>query len=76
MTEHETCKGCKWNKYPLCEGTIVGDGEFMNIEKLRPTFRCGVKDLAEVKDYTIIKKSALELRIEELEAKIIELEKN
>ena len=74
MTEHKICKVCKWNKYPLCEGTKMFDGEFMNIEKLKPGFKCGQKDLPDVKDFSIKTKTELELKVEMLENKINELE--
>ena len=44
ISEHKTCINCKWNKYPICEGTIMFEGVFMNIENLRTNFKCGVKD--------------------------------
>ena len=74
MTEHEICKGCIFNKYPLCEGTKMEDGTFMNISNLNVVFECGQKD-KEMTDFSIKYKSELELKIEELEARIIELEK-
>ena len=75
MTEHEVCKGCQWNKYPLCEGIKMFNGEFMNIENIRPVFECGQKDILEAKDLSITVKSPLELKIEELEARITGLER-
>lgn len=74
MTEHKICKGCKWNNYPTCKGSIMFNGSEMNIENLKPSFKCGHKDKLEVTDFSIKKKSALELKIEELEAKIKKLE--
>ena len=74
MTEHEVCKGCKWNNYPVCNGIIMFDGNPMNIEKLRPTFQCERKDLDNIDDFSIKPKSPLELKIEELEARIRALE--
>lgn len=75
MVEHKICKGCRFNKYPLCEGTKMGDGNYMNIENLKPIFQCGQKNELEFTDFSIIEKSNIELRIEDLERKIIELEK-
>ena len=76
MTEHEICKGCTWNDYPYCSGTKMDDSNFMNIENLHDEFKCGQKDMVEITDFTIVKqKTALELKVEELEARIIELEK-
>ena len=74
MTEHKICKDCKWNKYPICEGTL-DNGVPVRIDSLRKEFECGQKfrdipfDLK-----VVIEKSALELKIEELEAKINKLE--
>ena len=75
MTEHEICKGCQWNKYPECLGTKMFTGEFMNIENIRPGFECGKKDRLESTDLSIEIKNPLELKIEELEARIDELVK-
>ena len=74
MREKEICKGCKWNHYPKCHGTILEDGSYPNIDNLRPGFDCGRKDGDTVKDWSIKKKTVLELRIEELENRIITLE--
>ena len=74
MTEHEVCKGCRWNNYPICLGTKMFDGNFMNIERMRHGFNCGQKDLLEAKDFSIHVKSETELKIEELEARLLELE--
>ena len=74
MSEHKICVGCTWNKYPECLGFKMFSGEFMNIENLRPTFNCGQKDNIELTDFSIVKKSELELRLEELEQKIAILE--
>lgn len=68
--EHKTCKGCKWNNYPTCKGTIMDNGNEMNIENLRPIFKCGQKDLDIIADFTPKK-----TRLEVLEERIIELEK-
>jgi len=73
MVEHKTCKGCPYNHYPLCYGTIMLDGSYMNIENQKECFQCGQKD-KEVTDFSIEKKSELELRVEELETKINSLE--
>lgn len=70
IVEHEVCKGCKWNNYPICNGTIMPDGEFMNIENLNPGFQCGVKDMESIKDYSIRTKS----EVEEIKEKMAELE--
>lgn len=74
MVEHEVCIGCPYNQYPLCYGTKMFDGNYMNIENLKGGFKCGQKDELELKDFSIKKKSTLDLKIEELEARIIELE--
>ena len=47
---------------------------FMKIDNLRPGFQCGQKDILESTDLSIVVKSSLELKIEELEARINELE--
>ena len=72
--ENKICKGCQYNKYPLCEGTKMFDGNYMNIENLRKGFECGQKDYPELKDFSIKIKTTLELKIEELEEKINRLE--
>ncbi len=74
MVEHEICKGCKFNKYPLCEGTKMFDGNYMNIENLNDGFVCGQKDKSELTDFSTVKKSSLELKVEELESRINTLE--
>lgn len=75
MTEHKICKGCKWNHYPECHGTIMGSGDYMIIEDRAENFECGKKDELEVTDFSIKIKSELELRVEELEGRLSELEK-
>ena len=75
MTEHEVCKGCRWNDYPNCLGTKMFDGVFMNIEKLKSGFQCGQKESLTMVDISFKPKLVLELKIEELEARISELEK-
>lgn len=60
------CDGCPWNRYPICEGTKMEDGRFMNIENLKPLFECGQKDIAVMSDFTI-KKTELELLKERVE---------
>ncbi len=52
MVEHETCIGCQWNNYPTCRGTIMEDGNEMNITQLRPIFTCGQKDLLNITDFS------------------------
>lgn len=74
MPEHKVCKECYWNDYPHCLGTIMEDGSYMNIENLKPGFNCGQKELLIPADFTIRKKSDLELKIDELESRIEELE--
>lgn len=74
MTEHEICKGCRWNSYPECLGTKMFTGEFMKIDNLKSGFRCGQKDESKAMDFSIKIKSDLELIIEDLKARIIELE--
>ena len=72
--EHKICIGCQWNRYPECYGTIMGDGNYMNIENLKEGFECGQKDDIEVTDFSIKIKSDLELRVEVLEEKTKDLE--
>lgn len=74
MTEHRTCEGCDWNDYPLCLGTKMNNGNWMKIDKMRPGFTCGQKDEEEIVDFSERVKSAEELKIEELEARIEALE--
>jgi glycine cleavage system regulatory protein len=70
MVQHEVCIGCRYNNYPECLGTIMDDGNPMNIENLRSGFQCGQKNEPEMMDFSIKIKSDLELKLEELEAKI------
>lgn len=74
MVEHKVCKGCQHNHYPECHGTIMDDGKYMNIENLRPSFGCGQKYDSKITDFSIVRKSEIEIRIEELENKIKILE--
>jgi len=74
MTEHEICKGCRWNKYPVCEGMKMFDGNYMTIENLRKEFQCGQKDSSMMVDFSIKQKTADQLKIEELEARLAILE--
>ena len=75
MTEHKICEGCQWNYYPECYGTIMGDGKYMNIENLSKGFECGQKDINILTDLSITEKSELEKRVEILEEKTKDLEK-
>lgn len=75
MIEHKNCKGCNWNKYPLCEGIKMFDGNFMNIENLTKQFQCGIKGMVLMVDQSIIIKSKEELKLEDLEERIKKLEK-
>jgi len=70
MSENKICKDCQYNNYPTCSGTIMYGGEEMNIENLRDGFSCGQKDLGKITDFSIIKKSALEEKIEDLQNQI------
>lgn len=70
MTENKLCKGCKYNNYPTCKGFIMYSREEMNIENLRLGFSCGQKDMDEITDFSIKKKSELELKIEDLQNQI------
>ena len=72
--ENKMCKGCRWNHYPDCYGTKMFSGNYMKIDALKEGFECGQKDDLELTDFSIVKKSELELKIEELEAKIRILE--
>ena len=74
MVEHKVCLECRWNDYPVCLGTIMDDGNYMNIENQRPGFQCGQKDEAILTDFSIKIKSDLELKIEALEARIKAME--
>lgn len=73
--ENKICIGCKFNKYPICLGIKMYDGKFMNIENLSNDFMCGQKDYSEITDFSNIKKSVLDLKINSLENRIKELEK-
>ena len=75
MVENKICIGCSYNHYPECYGTKLNNGNYMNIENLREGFECGQKDEVELKDFSIKRKSEAELKVEELEQRIIELEK-
>jgi hypothetical protein len=71
--EHKICKGCRWNKYPLCEGTRMDTEKFMNIENLKTNFKCGQKDRDNIDDLSFRPKTEIELRIEALEEKTKDL---
>lgn len=70
--EHKVCKGCGWNKYPICNGLIF-DGVPMNIENLKPLFICGTKDESIAVEFKPTATEA-ELKIEELEARLVTVE--
>jgi hypothetical protein len=74
--KHKLCNGCRWEAYPVCNGTIE-DGIKMNIENLPEDFICGRKDLTQayIGDSMNLSKSPFELMIKELETRIEELEK-
>ncbi len=72
MTEHELCKGCKWNNYPICDGSIF-DNVKMDISNLDDDFKCGQKYEDLVDDQPAFQDTQ-KIRIEELEARILELE--
>jgi len=74
MPEHESCKGCRWNAYPLCNGTIMISGDYMNIENLRKNFECGQKIISILTDHSLVFKTDVDKKMEELEARIEELE--
>ena len=74
MMEHEVCKWCRHNNYPSCKGTIMEDGNEMNIEKLNINFKCGQKIIDKPMDFSVLYKSELEIKMETLEARILELE--
>jgi len=79
MTENKICKGCQYNNYPTCKGTIMDNGNEMNIETLKAGFRCGQKYDVIITDFSIKKKTELELlqdQVEILKSKIENLEKN
>lgn len=74
IVEHKICVGCQYNSYPVCRGTIMPAGNEMNIENLKPNFKCGQKTSAEIKSFVKVDKiqdklNELENRIQELEAK-------
>ena len=73
MAEKKICKECRWNNYPECEGTINVDGSKMRIDKLRPIFNCGQKDLSILTDFSQ-EKDANEQEISDLKARITQLE--
>lgn len=70
MVEHEVCNGCKNNNYPECLGTKMFNGNYMNIENLRPGFQCGQKDTDNITDFSIEVKSDLQLKIDDLQEQI------
>lgn len=74
MPEHKVCKGCRWNGYPICLGTILDSGNNMNIENLRPGFQCGQKENSVINDLSIKIKLELDLKLEDIEARIKVLE--
>lgn len=74
MTKNKICENCQYDHYPLCYGTIMENGLYMNIENIRAGFECGQKDILELKDFSIKIKSDLELKVDELEEKIRVLE--
>ena len=78
MTEiingHKTCKECQYNSYPICTGTIMKNKSNMNIENLKPNFKCGQKDQIEITDFSIFKTQDEE--ITELKSRIEVLEGN
>ena len=49
--EHPFCKGCQWNDYPNCKGTILSNSRFASINHLSKNFKCGQKDKTEVKSF-------------------------
>ena len=71
--EHKVCKGCQYNNYPTCKGIIMIDGNEMGIDNLRDVFQCGQKDEEHIVDFSIKRKTDLELRIEALEEKTKDL---
>jgi len=71
---HPTCLGCQWEAFPLCNGTLLGT-EKMRIDSMRPSFKCGVKDLpSPVQNKIEPEKTADQIKIEDLEARILTLE--
>lgn len=75
MSEHKICKGCKYNNYPTCKGTIMNDGNEMNIENLKSGFQCGQKDMDNITDFSVKTKSDLELKINDLQEQINQLKR-
>lgn len=73
MTEHKVCEGCQWNNYPICLGTKMFNGNYMNIENLKEGFQCGQKDLDSITDFSIQVKSDLELKLDDLQQQINDL---
>ena len=75
MTEHSVCIDCKWNNYPLCHGTKGFDGNYINIERQNINFKCGQKNLLVMTDLSLVEmKSSEQIKIEQLEARILALE--
>ena len=72
--ENDVCKGCVHNHFPECWGTKMFDGTYMRIDKLKNGFKCGQKDELLTVDFSIKPKTAEQLKIEELEARINQLE--
>ena len=73
MAEHEVCKDCRWNNYPICNGIKMEDDTLMNIENLRPLYSCVIKFQEEGMGF-IKNKSEYELKIKEIEDRISVLE--
>lgn len=72
--EHPTCKGCKRNAFPICNGSLFGT-EKKRIDKMRPSFECGLKNEAEPYQHKLIApKTPDQIRIDDLEARILVLE--
>jgi len=86
MVENKECKGCPYNNYPTCSAIIMFDGNEMNIENLRETFKCGRKDVvlgdgeALITDFSLnkshnqLEKDELEATKADFEARIVDLE--
>ncbi len=77
LTTSKLCDGCKWNKFPYCDGMIDQFGSKMRIDRLNEQFRCGQKD-KDIVYIETVNKSELELlqeEVEELKTRLTIIEK-
>lgn len=64
MVVNIVCIGCQHNNYPTCKGTIMENGNEMNIENIRVDFICGQKSKSVVTDHSIKRKNTEEVIID------------